>query len=96
LVSYRTECFVLPARWNALSIIMKGSQQLHDFWRPPALLTKQRNQMALQLKPISKIELLWYLQCITGVKIARYGRQGYHMENPDDAPQTRNKRKQKT
>ncbi len=37
LVSYRTECFVLPARWNALSFTMKGSLQLRDFWRPPAL-----------------------------------------------------------
>jgi hypothetical protein len=36
------------------------------------------------------------MQRITGVKIARYGRQEYHMENPDDAPQKRNKRKQKT
>ncbi len=33
LVSFRTGCFVLPAKWNALSITMKGPRQLHDFWR---------------------------------------------------------------
>ncbi len=47
LVSYRTGCFSLPARWNVLSITMKGLWPLRNFWRPPAPLTKRRNQMAV-------------------------------------------------
>jgi hypothetical protein len=32
LASYGTGCFVLPAKWNALGIVMKGSLQLCYFW----------------------------------------------------------------
>ncbi len=44
LVPYRTECFVVPARWKVLSITMKGMRQLRDFWARLSLnKTKEPN-----------------------------------------------------